>query len=145
MSPAQKLLEDTREHEHPLCLFCGSKNPIGFKLPFTALEDGSVRADITCGSFFQSYPRTLHGGVISALLDSAMTNCLFARGVVAVTGELNVRFVEAVDVDRAVEVRAAVEREYGPLYQMRAELTQSRRVRARATAKFVKKGFGLRG
>jgi hypothetical protein len=85
---AQAVLEATGNSEHAQCLFCGKQNPIGFKLAFHARGDGSVHAVFPCERPLQSYPETLHGGVIAALLDSAMTNCLFSKGVIAVTAEL---------------------------------------------------------
>ena len=39
------------------------------------------------------FPESLHRGFVAVLLDSAMTNCMFAHGLVGVTGELKVRSV----------------------------------------------------
>jgi uncharacterized protein (TIGR00369 family) len=93
----------------------------------------------TCERPLQSYPETLHGGVVSALLDAAMTNCLFSRGIVAVTAELTVRFLSPVRLDQPVEVTAAVTRVRGPLYYLEAELTQGKTLTARAQSKFMRK------
>lgn len=141
----QTVLEATGTYAHAGCLFCGQQNPIGFKLMFRAREDGSVHAVFPCERPLQSYPETLHGGVVSALLDSAMTNCLFSKGIVAVTAELTVRFLSPVRLDHPAEVTAAVTRVRGPLYYLQAELTQRETVTARAQATFMKKnraGFG---
>jgi uncharacterized protein (TIGR00369 family) len=139
---AQDLLDTTRRSAHAGCLFCGSQNPIGFKLTFHAREDGSVHAVFPCGHPLQSYPGTLHGGVVAALLDSAMTNCLFARGVVAVTADLAVRFLCPVKLDQPVEVSAAVTRVRGPLYYLQAQLMQGRTLAARAQATFMERDRG---
>ena len=142
---AQTVLEATGKSAHAECLFCGKQNPIGFKLTFHAREDGSVHAVFACERPLQSYPETLHGGVVSALLDSAMTNCLFSKGIVAVTAELTVRFLSPVRLDHPAEVTAAVTRVRGPLCYLQAELTQGRTLTARAQATFMKKdraGFG---
>lgn len=133
----QTILESTGELAHADCLFCGKRNPIGFKLDFHARDDGSVRAEFTCTRSLQGYPKTLHGGVVSALLDSAMTNCLFSRGVVAVTAELTVRFLLPVSLDRPVGIAAAVTRSRGRLHYLRAELTQDGDVAARASSTFL--------
>jgi uncharacterized protein (TIGR00369 family) len=136
---AQTVLEATGKSAHAGCLFCGKQNPIGFKLTFHAREDGSVQAVFPCKCPLQSYPETLHGGVVSALLDSAMTNCLFSKGIVAVTAELTVRFLSPVRLDHPAEVTATVTRVRGPLCYLRAELTQGRTLTARAQATFMKK------
>lgn len=136
---AQKVLEATGTSAHAGCLFCGQQNPGGFKLAFHAREDGSVHAVFACERSLQGYPETLHGGVVSALLDSAMTNCLFSKGIVAVTAELTVRFLSPVRPGHPAEVTAAVTRARGPLYYLQAELTQGRTVTARAQATFVRR------
>jgi uncharacterized protein (TIGR00369 family) len=136
---AQAVLEATGKSAHAGCLFCGKQNPIGFKLAFRAREDGSVQAVFPCKRPLQSYPETLHGGVVSALLDSAMTNCLFSKGIVAVTGELTVRFLSPVRLEHPAEVTAIVTRVRGPLYYLQAELTQGCTLTTRAQATFMKK------
>jgi len=65
---------------HPNCVVCGPDKQFGLQLEFTVSEDGGVQAAFDCGKTFQRYPGLLHGGVISSLLDGAMTNCLFAHG-----------------------------------------------------------------
>jgi acyl-coenzyme A thioesterase PaaI-like protein len=79
----------------------------------------------------------LHGGVISAIADGAMTNCLFARGLRAVTAELNVRFRHPIVLDSPLEAAARVTRESAPLFLVEATLTQNGEVRATATGEFM--------
>lgn len=138
---SQSLLEQTQDHEHAGCLFCGRDNPIGFKLDFRVRSSGGVGATFAGGSLFQSYPETLHGGITSALLDAAMTNCLFSRGVAAVTGELTVRFLRPVAADEDAEVVARLDRAAPPLYFVSAQLEQGGEVVARAKAKFVTRSW----
>lgn len=59
---------------------------------FYLAPDGAVEASFACNKVFQGYPATLHGGIISGLLDGAMTNCLFAHGHASMTAEINIRF-----------------------------------------------------
>ena len=140
--PSQQKLEAISKAEHSQCLMCGATNTFGLKLKFRVQGDGSVFALFPCREFLQSYPETLHGGVISAVLDSAMTNALFAIGVVAVTAEIKVRFLAPVVLNRGAVVRANVEnRSSHPLYYVGAELEQDKKLMARASAKFLVKGF----
>ena len=138
-------MEALQSREHPCCLFCGKENPIGFQLDFRVERPGSARAVLMCGHRFQSYSETLHGGVTSALLDAAMTNALFSLEVVAVTGELTVRFLSPVELGCEAEVFAELVQGSKPLYKLRAELTQAGRPVARATAKFVDKEWAAGG
>jgi acyl-coenzyme A thioesterase PaaI-like protein len=140
VSASQASLESLAAAEHARCLMCGSANESGIRLRFRVQPDGSVQATFPCGEAFQSYPETLHGGVISAVLDAAMTNALFSIGVVGVTAELTVRFLAPVVLNRGTLVRAFIEKDASPLYYVRSELEQDRRLMARGTAKFLVKG-----
>jgi uncharacterized protein (TIGR00369 family) len=133
-------LDSLSAAEHPQCLMCGASNPFGMKLKFEVQSDGSVVAEFPCRELLQSYPETLHGGAISALLDAAMTNALFSIGIVAVTAELTVRFVAPVSLNRVAVVRAVIEQTAShPLYYVSAELEQDEKLTARASAKFLVK------
>jgi acyl-coenzyme A thioesterase PaaI-like protein len=136
ISACQVRLEALRAAEHSGCFMCSPVSVSGLKLRFKAQPDG-VCAAFPCHEVFRGYPATLHGGVISALLDAAMTNALFAVGVVGVTAELTVRFLAPVALNRDGVVRASVERDAHPLFFLRAELEQDRKVMARATARFL--------
>ena len=126
-----------RRQLHHRCIVCGSSNGLGLQLDFVAQPDGSVSAPLGCPGFLEGYPDTLHGGIIAAVLDGAMTNCLFAHGRVAVTGELSVRFRHPVVTNRPATVRAWIEDSFPILHLMAAELRQDDQVMARATGKFM--------
>ncbi|HEY5283720.1 MAG TPA: PaaI family thioesterase [Polyangia bacterium] len=138
MLATQACLDRIHEREHPNCLVCGENNPNGLKLKFKVQPDGSVAAVFNCLPWLQSYPNVLHGGVISAILDSAMVNALFAIGIVAVTATLEVRFVAPTVTGRFAKVRAWTESSAAhPLYLQRAELIQDGKVMVEAKAKFL--------
>ncbi len=133
------LLQRTRNAAHPRCIVCSLGSSCGLGLRFTPRSDGSVRAIFECSRRWQGYDGVLHGGVTSSLLDGAMTNCLFARGIVAVTAEMRVRFRHPVELDTAAEVRAHVSRSQSPLHVVEAEVVQGGKVKATATGKFMEK------
>ena len=145
VAAAQASMEALQSEEHARCLFCGKDNPIGFQLGFHVDKPGAVRATFNCGHRFQSYSDTLHGGVTSALLDAAMTNALFSLEIVAVTGELTVRFLNPVELGREAEVSAELVEDSKPLYKLRAQLVQDGKPVARATAKFVDREWAAGG
>jgi acyl-coenzyme A thioesterase PaaI-like protein len=87
----------------------------------------------------QGFPGALHGGAAATLLDGAMTNCLFARGIAAWTGDLRVRYRSPIALGQDAVVRAWVERAFPPLFVARAEIRQGGRVKATATGKFVER------
>jgi len=137
---SQASLDSLVAAEHADCVMCGPLNPLGLKLRFKVQPDGSVRAMFPCHETLRSYPTMLHGGVISALLDAAMTNVLFSIGISGVTAELMVQFLAPVDLNRGAVVRASIERNAHPLFLVQAELEQDRKLMARAQAKFLIKG-----
>jgi acyl-coenzyme A thioesterase PaaI-like protein len=128
-----------RRQAHPNCILCSPHHRSGFRLEFALSDDGSVQAKFDCSEVFEGYPGLLHGGVISSLLDGAMTNCLFAHGHQGVTGELKVRFRHPVITDRPAVVRAWIDRSIPPFYVLHAELIQDEWVKAKATGKFVER------
>jgi uncharacterized protein (TIGR00369 family) len=141
--PAQDLLERTRQAAHPQCIVCGSTTECGLGLRFELRDDG-VEACFECKAQFQGYKGLLHGGVTSSLLDGAMTNCLFAHGIVAMTGEMTVRFRHPIEVDTPLVVRAHITRSQVPLHIVEAQVVQDGQVKAKATGKFMELPNGHR-
>jgi uncharacterized protein (TIGR00369 family) len=99
--------------------------------------DGGVQATFDCRKAYEGYANVVHGGVVSALLDGAMTNCLFSHGHPGVTAELVVRFRHPVRTDTAATVRAWIERCAPPLHILKAELLQDQQLKATARGKFM--------
>lgn len=125
------------QHGHSQCVLCGEKNPQSLKLSFQIGETGSVNARFKPNHRLQGYDGILHGGVISALLDAAMTHCLFHHGIRALTGDLHVRFLHPVPSDSTLEIRAEMESSRPPLYRVKAELFEAGLAMAWAKGKFL--------
>jgi uncharacterized protein (TIGR00369 family) len=122
---------------HPHCVVCGVDNPRGLRVDFRPMHDGGVEAHFDCARVFEGYSHRIHGGVIAALLDGAMTNCLFAHGHVAVTAELNVRYRHPVMTDHPATVRAWIRESSRGLHRLRAEVLQDSQLLVIATATFL--------
>jgi acyl-coenzyme A thioesterase PaaI-like protein len=121
-----------RRRQHRNCIVCGRAQGLEFYC-----RDGEVIAEIECRRFFEGYAGMVHGGVICAVLDGAMTNCLFAAGRAAVTGDLHVRFRKPVAARGTATVRAWIEESLPPLHRVAAELQQDGEVKATARARFM--------
>ncbi len=126
-----------REHAHPNCLLCSLSRKGGIGLTFAPEDGGGVEAAFDCPERYEGFPGMIHGGVITSLLDSAMMNCLFARGIVAYTAGLNVRFPAPLAVGRPARVRARLDASGSPLHVLEAEVVQDGRVKAKAVGKFL--------
>lgn len=123
---------------HAGCLLCGAQNPLSMRLHFAADENMVIYADFTANAMLQGYQGIVHGGVICALLDSAMVHCLFNQSIEAVTGELKVKFVLPVPCNASLQLRAWVEKSFSPLYLLKAELISDDKLLASAEAKFMR-------
>jgi len=127
------------QHGHSRCLLCGERNPWSLKLVFQADHDGAVRTSFDSHRGLQGYDEILHGGVIAALLDAAMTHCLFHRGVQAVTGDLHVRFVQSIPCDASLDIRSWVLSSHPPLYHLKAEIVHEKQLMAWAESTFMQR------
>lgn len=124
---------------HGSCLLCGQHNPMSLKLNFSVGSDKTVEARFQSHCGLQGYDDYLHGGVISALLDCAMSHCLFHHNVQAVTVELTVRFVHSIPCTALLDLRAwIVSCQMGVLYHTKGEVRSGGKVMAWAEAKFMK-------
>lgn len=144
-APLQRTLAVVKEQVHSRCIVCGAWNTRGLHLGFAVMPDGSVQAVFDCADILEGYAHTLHGGVIASLLDGAMTNCLFAHGLVAVTAELTIRFLRPAGTNRRVTVRAWLEDSSPTLHRLAAELWQDGQLMARATGKFIEEWHASAG
>lgn len=122
---------------HAECFACGDRNAHGLKLDFRPVGKSRVSAECVLGEEYQGYPGVVQGGIVSTLLDSAMTNCLFADGIEAMTVRLNVRFREPVLVDRSMTVAACAVGQRGKLHELRASIVQDGRQKATAEGRFI--------
>lgn len=124
------------QHGHRACLLCGDKNPWSLRLTFEPHDEGGVRTTFEPHERLQGYDGMLHGGVAAALLDSAMTHCLFHRGLRAMTADLRVRYPHPVPMGCRIGLRAWVTETRAPLFRLKAELTGGDRVLVWAQATF---------
>lgn len=134
-------LASVRAQEHANCMVCSPSSRRGLGLQFSVSKDGSVQATFNCDKAFEGYANVLHGGLISCLLDGAMTNCMFAHGYAAVTAELNIRFRHPVVIGEPATVRAWIERSQPRLHVLKAEVVQEQQVKATATGKFLERSI----
>lgn len=130
-------LEGIRERAHGNCIVCSHSNAQGLKLKFRLCGDGSVETTFACDKQYEGYANVLHGGVISCLMDGAMTNCIFLHGFVALTAEMTIRFRQPVAVGVLASVRAWIDQSRKALHSVKAELLQDQIIKVTAHGKFM--------
>jgi acyl-coenzyme A thioesterase PaaI-like protein len=103
------------------CIACGKENPIGLGLSFDPGEKG-VGAVFTASKEHQGYRDVVHGGIVTMLLDEAMSHAAIREGLVPVTGEITVRFKCPMLVGRAVKVEGWIGRRRGRVLEAEGEI-----------------------
>jgi uncharacterized protein (TIGR00369 family) len=127
-------------HHHPNCCICGmdgTQNGWGLKIDYQVMLDGSVKALISCPPEWEGYPGWVHGGIEAALIDGAMTHCLFAMDIVGVTADLKIRYKRPLELGHRAEITALCTRRMLRSYQLRAKVTQRGYQCAAATGIFM--------
>ena len=140
---AVRPLENARWGFESNCFVCEPRNAAGLRIPFEHDEEaGVVRAAFTLDDRFSGAPTYVHGGVVLAVLDEAMSWATIAiGGVFALTSETSTRFLRPVRVGRDHAVEARVDEAAEDRLETSASvLDGKRRVCAEARATFVPLG-----
>jgi acyl-coenzyme A thioesterase PaaI-like protein len=74
------------------CFVCGQNNPQGLRIRFRREDAGEMTAHWTPTSAWEGFRGIVHGGVVSTVLDEAMSKAVAGTGIEALTAELRVRF-----------------------------------------------------
>lgn len=124
---------------HRFCIMCGRENPHSFGLNFEQDDEGAVHAIFKGNNHLQGFEGYMHGGVMSAILDTAMAHCLMHQSIKAFTGELNVRYLEPVFCNSELEIKAWVDSSLPPLYHLKSHIKVSGSVVCKGKARFMQK------
>jgi uncharacterized protein (TIGR00369 family) len=92
---------------NPHCVVCGHQNPQGLQLTFR-VDGNCVTAEWVPGKNWESFQGVIHGGVISTVLDEAMSKAVIAQGLEAFTVDLRVRFKQKLRTGETVWARGWV-------------------------------------
>ncbi len=109
------------EKEFDMCFACGQKNPIGLKLNFSR-EGKEVKAEFTAGKLHQGWSGLVHGGIISCLLDEAMSYAALFSGVNTITARMQARFKRPVQIGEHLTITAHVTKKTRRLVEAKGEL-----------------------
>ena len=123
-----------------MCFACGKDNADGLRLEFT-FGDNDVETTLSFPKKYQGYRNVVHGGLLSTVLDEVMVTLVNGMGRLAVTAELNVRFLKPLEVEAVFTAKAWLEETRGRVYRVAASavLTDGTEV-ARATSRCIDMG-----
>ncbi len=90
------------------CFGCGVDNPIGLRMRFFT-DEQRVYSQVAVPPTMAGWDRTVHGGVLSTLLDEIMGwSVIYLLGRIGVTKTMTVEFVKPVQAGRLLTVVGAV-------------------------------------
>ncbi|HEY3346966.1 MAG TPA: PaaI family thioesterase [Nitrospirota bacterium] len=96
------------------CFVCGKGNPHGLKLDFEMDREARMMTTVfTPRKEHQGYVDITHGGLISTVLDEAMTKLAYELGNNAVTAKLTVKFKKPMKVGERVIITGRLVSESG--------------------------------
>jgi len=113
---------DIIEKELDMCFACGQKNPVGLKLSF-AWDGKTARAEFTPNKFHQGWAGVVHGGIITCLLDEAMSYAALFEGVNSLTAKMQARFRRPVKIGEPLIITASLTKKTRKLVEAKAEMS----------------------
>lgn len=131
---------DPRAYDQ-ICFACGDRNHHGLRMRFEVdAEEGGVRCRYTPRESDQGFPGTVHGGIVSTLLDESMAWALWSgAGVLGVTAKMETRYRRVVPSDEPLIVRARVASSRSRRHEVAARIEGADgAVLAEATALFLR-------
>ncbi|HKY51415.1 MAG TPA: PaaI family thioesterase [Candidatus Limnocylindria bacterium] len=120
------------------CFACGRLNEAGLHLDFDVSRD-RAETRFTPERRHEGYDGTVHGGIVTALLDETMGWAIFHQGIWAVTTRLSVSFRRPVTVGEELRVVGEVTRRRSRAIETRGTVSRvsSGDVLAEAEATFL--------
>lgn len=131
-------LEKLRGIHHSQCLF-NQETSIFPGLRFWFADSGVLQGQFNCSEFQQGYDSMVHGGVIAAIIDSSMVQCLMGHGIVAYTVDLAVKYRKPVIISQLATLKTEITGvNCSVLYSMKCRIVQNHNLVVEATGKFYK-------
>lgn len=122
------------------CLVCGYRNDFGLHMAFYETEDRLVVGVLNGKFHHQSYPKRMHGGMISAALDETIGRALWLEeDLYAVTMELNVKFRKPVPLEKELYVVGEIVKNTSRIFEGKGKITdENGTIYATATGTYFK-------
>lgn len=121
---------------HSCCVF--KHNPPVENLRFFFQDDGTLNGEFIPTDLHQGYDSIVHGGIIAAVIDASMAQCLMGHGIIAYTAELSVRYKQPVFINDFVELKTKIVDDFkSKLFRLECCIVQNDLDKVNATAKFI--------
>lgn len=123
---------------HSQCLFNRQQSFVpGLRFWFD--NSGVLHGEFNCNGFQQGYDNMVHGGVISAIIDASMAQCLMGHGIVGYTTDLSVKYRKPVMINTPTVLKTEiVSINCKVLYIMKSEILQNNKLVVQGNGRFYK-------
>jgi acyl-coenzyme A thioesterase PaaI-like protein len=93
-----------KQNNSSMCFVCGMDNDASLRTKYYELEGQQILGLFQGGDVHQSYPKRMHGGIITALLDETIGRAIQIDhpDIFGVTVELTVRYLKPVPLDETL-------------------------------------------
>lgn len=131
-------LAELKAKNHSQCLF--NRHPsIVPGLKFWFDDAGTFHGSFRCNTYHQGYDKMVHGGIIAAIVDASMAQCLMGHGVVGYTTNLSIKYRKPVKIDTLTELETSIVAfNCGVLYSIRCRINQKNICVVNADGRFFK-------
>lgn len=120
------------------CFVCGKANELGLRIDWKT-EGKTTRALVRLPKVFQGWKDLVHGGILAAILDEAMTRLAWQVHGSAVTAEITVRYLQPAKIGETLTVNGSIEEPSGRLILASSEIrNEKNQLVATATGKILK-------
>jgi acyl-coenzyme A thioesterase PaaI-like protein len=127
------------------CFACGQENPQGLGLRFHIEAQGVVTAEWVPDSRWEGFRGIIHGGIVSTVLDEAMSKAVASAGTPGLTCQLEVRLRHSVTPAERLRIRAWVTEKRKRRVRVEADIRDTADAeKAHATATFLVPHSGSR-
>jgi len=116
-----KISIDT-EKGYSMCFGCGKENPIGLKLIFK-WDGKTARAEFIPGKLYQGWSGFIHGGIITCLLDEAISYAALFEGMNCVTAKMQLKLRRPVLIDEPLIITSSITRNTKRLVETKANIS----------------------
>jgi acyl-coenzyme A thioesterase PaaI-like protein len=114
---------ELRARSQGACFVCGQDNPHGLRIKFEIQASGEATATWAPNRTLEGFRGIVHGGVVSTVLDEAMSKAVAATGCQALTAELRIRYRRHVTSGESFLIRGWVDTRNKRLIETEATLT----------------------
>ena len=124
---------------HENCFICGKHSKNGLKLKFILHDNNTLSGKFKISNDYQGYDGILHGGIITAILDSSMIHLFYMKdGIKLKTAKLNIRFKKPIPVEETITIKAVAASDIRHFYKAKSQIMLCDTIFAEAEGYFRK-------